>query len=145
MPNLAKMLKEEIQRLARKEVRRQVRSARTASAQFRRDIAAMKRQLQRLAKSVAFLERQERGRLGQRPAPEAAEGTRFSARGVKAHRTRLGLSARDYGRLVGVSGLTIYNWEAGSSRPRAPQLAALVAVRTLGKREAQKRLELLER
>ena len=64
------------------------------------------------------------------------ESVRFSARSVKAQRSRLGLSAADYGKLVGVSGLTIYNWEHDKSRPRQAQLAALVAVRGIGKREA---------
>ena len=33
-------------------------------------------------------------------------------------------------------GLTIYNWEQEKARPRKAQLAALVAVRGIGKREA---------
>ena len=53
---------------------------------------------------------------------------------------QLGLSAADYGRLVGVSALTIYNWESGKSRPRRAQFAAIVAVRGIGKREAADRL-----
>jgi DNA-binding transcriptional regulator YiaG len=60
-----------------------------------------------------------------------------------ALRARLGLSAKDFGRLVGVAGLTIYSWESGKSRPRQKQLAGLAAVRHLGKREAGKRLEML--
>jgi DNA-binding transcriptional regulator YiaG len=72
-----------------------------------------------------------------------AEGRRFRADGVKSHRAKLGLSALDYGRLVGVSGLTIYHWEGGKSRPRRQQLAKLAAIRGLGKREAIKRLALL--
>ena len=63
---------------------------------------------------------------------------------VKAQRKRLGLSADNYARLVGVSSLTIYNWEHGKSRPRKEQLAALVAVRGIGKREALKKLELIK-
>ena len=51
------------------------------------------------------------------------------------------MSAADYAELVGVSGLTIYNWEKGKSRPRAAQLEAWGEVRNLGKREAWKRLE----
>ena len=39
--------------------------------------------------------------------------------------------------------LTIYNWEKGKTRPRKEQIAALVAVRGIGKREALRRLELL--
>src|SRR6185295_12078560 len=68
---------------------------------------------------------------------------RFSARSVKAQRRRTGLSAADYAKLVGVSGLTIYNWENGKSRPRREQLASLIAMRGLGKRQAHAKLELL--
>jgi DNA-binding transcriptional regulator YiaG len=68
---------------------------------------------------------------------------RFSARSVKAQRARLGLSAKGFGRLVGVSALTVYSWESGKSRPRQKQLAGLAAIRRLGKREARKRLEMI--
>jgi DNA-binding transcriptional regulator YiaG len=69
---------------------------------------------------------------------------RFSARAVRAQRRRLGLSAADYGKLVGVSGLTIYSWEHGNRRPRKAQLAALVTARRVGKREAAAKLEMLK-
>jgi len=93
--------------------------------------------------AVAFLERQERRRVASPPAPQDTKGVRFSARSVKAQRARLGLSAKDFGRLVGVSALTVYSWESGKSRPRRKPLAGLAPVRRLGKREAQKRLEML--
>ena len=41
---------------------------------------------------------------------------------------------------VGVSGLTVYNWEAGTARPRASHLAAIAALRSMGKKEAAARL-----
>ena len=62
---------------------------------------------------------------------------------VKAHRKKVGLSAVEYARLVGVHAMSIYGWEQGKQRPRAEQLAALVGVRHLGKREAEQRLEML--
>jgi DNA-binding transcriptional regulator YiaG len=43
------------------------------------------------------------------------DATRFSARSVEAQRRKTGLSAADYAKLVGVSTLTIYNWEQGKS------------------------------
>ena len=143
MANIATVLRDEIARLSRKEIRQQMSGTIRASAQHRRDIAALKRQVQQLTKAVAFLERQEKKRLAETPSSGRASGARFSAKGVKAHRTRLGLSARNYGQLVGVSPLTIYSWEAGKTRPRSKQLVALVATRGLGKREARKRLEML--
>ena len=63
---------------------------------------------------------------------------------MKSQRERLGFSAADYAKLVGVSELTIYNWEQGKTRPRKEQLAALVAVRGIGKREALVKLELFK-
>ena len=60
--------------------------------------------------------------------------------GLRKHRAKLGISAADYARLVGVAGLTIYNWEKGRSKPQAKQLAALAAVRGLGQREAIARI-----
>ena len=55
-------------------------------------------------------------------------------------RQRLGLSAREMALLLGVSQISVYNWEQGKARPRAAQLAAIAAVRKLGKREAAERL-----
>jgi len=145
MANLAATLKEEIQRLARKEIKAQTGTTKQAVAQYRREIAKLKRQLREQEKKINFLEKQEQKRLGQ-PATteEPTEGIRFSARSVKAQRKRLGLSVEDYARLVGVSGMTIYNWEQGATRPQKAQLAALVAVRGISKREASAKLELLK-
>jgi DNA-binding transcriptional regulator YiaG len=139
MSTLALALKEEIRRLARKEIKAQTGRATRAVAQYRRDIAQLKRSQRELEKKVARLASQ----LGQgqaAPATELNGDARFSARSVKAQRRRTGLSAADYAKLVGVSPLTIYNWENKKSRPRNGQLAALIALRGVGKREAQARI-----
>ena len=85
------------------------------------------------------MEKQEKRRLGVAPKETAAKPIRFSPKWVKADRQRLGLSAKDYGALVGVSALTIYSWEGGKSKPRAERLAAWAEVRGIGKREAMRR------
>lgn len=144
MSKIASVLKEEITRLARKETKGQTQALRKANVQYRHDIAQLKRQVDTLSKQVAFLQQQERKRTSKGIVEGGAEGKRFSRRGLVAHRRKMGLSAADYATLVGVSAQTIYNWELGKSKPREQQLAALVAVRALGKREAHKRLELLE-
>lgn len=145
MANLAATLKEEIQRLARKEIKAQTGTTKQAVTQYRREIAKLKRQFREQEKKIAFLEKQEQKRLGQPQAGEKPDGeVRFSAKSVKAQRSRLGLSALGYGKLVGVSPLTIYNWEQGKTRPQKAQLASLVAVRGIGKREALAKLELLK-
>ena len=144
MPNLSTVLRDEISRLARKEIRKEMAVTVKASAQHRRDIAALKRQVQEQARTIVFLQRQEKKRIGTKPPETLAKGAKFSPQSVKAHRQRLGLSAENYAKLVGVSGLSIYMWESGKTRPRDQQIAALVAVRGLGKREAMKRLEMME-
>jgi len=145
MPNIATALKEEIRRLARKEIKAMVGSTRRAVVQYRRDIAKLKRQLSHQEKNVAKLEKQLIAQGGKRKTDgeEPPSSARFSPRSLKAQRRRLKLSAADYGKLVGVSGLTVYNWESGKSRPRKAQLASVVAIRGIGKREAAKRLEAL--
>lgn len=144
MPNIARVLKDEMTRIARKEIRSQTGATKRAAAQHRRDLAYLKRMVAEFQKEVAFLARQEKKRVKSRPAAdETAEGKRFSPRWVRIHRERLGLSAENYGKLVGVSGLSIYNWETGRARPRQQYLAALAEVRGLGKREALKRLEMM--
>lgn len=141
MPNLASVLKEEIQRLARKEAKASLAKTKQASSQHRRDIARLKREVKDLTRRLASLEGRERKRASKSAPAELAAGTRFSPKSVKSHRTRLQLSASDYGRLVGVSMLSVYNWESGKTRPRQQQLASLASIRGLGKREAWKLLD----
>ena len=68
----------------------------------------------------------------------------FKPEKVLAERDRLEVSAADYAALVGVSSATIYGWEKGKTRPRAKQLAQWEAVLGIGKREAWRRLGLIE-
>jgi DNA-binding XRE family transcriptional regulator len=144
MKKLTDALRSEITRLARKEAKAQVGSLKTASAAHRREIADLKRLVGGLARRLSYVERQERKRTQKAPPPALAEGARFSATGLRSHRAKLGLSAADYGLFAGLSAQTIYSHERGESRPRPSQLAKLVAVRSLGKREAERRLALLE-
>ena len=144
MANIAGVLKEEIRRLAKKEIKAQVTPTKQAVARYRGEIAKLKRMLGQQEREIQHLKKQTQQQQGQPQAEEEPlESVRYSARSVKAQRSRLGLSAADYGKLVGVSGLTIYNWEHGKARPRKAQMAALVAVRGIGKREALKRLAAL--
>jgi DNA-binding transcriptional regulator YiaG len=142
MSNIASVLKDEISRLARKELRRETSTLKKSSATYRSEIAALKRRVQEL-------ERQARrpGGAGQPSQPAAANedsvspGTRFSARSIASQRRRLGLSAAECGLLIGASAQSIYNWEEGKSRPRAQHRAAIFALRNLGRRQANEILE----
>ncbi len=141
MPNIATAFKQEISRLARREIRIHVLGLQKSSAQFRRDIAELKRQAAKLRSEVTRLERQAGKEIAPQVAGAERANVRFTAKGVKSQRERLGISAADYGKLVGVTGHTIYQWEHGTSRPRMAQLTALASLRGIGKREALARLE----
>jgi DNA-binding transcriptional regulator YiaG len=139
MPNIASVLKDEISRLARKEVRGETARLQKAVTAYRSEIAALKRR-------VADLEKQgsRRGKQTASSGQEAGGSTdknlRFRAAGFKAHRERLGLSAREVGQLLDASALSVYKWESGKARPRAKHLEAIATLRKMGKREAAARL-----
>lgn len=142
MPNIAAVLKDEIRRLARKEAKSQGIVARRAVAQHRREIARLKKLIQLQSRKIASLA-QGGGAVASESISDDGMKIRFSSRSVRAQRRKLGLSAQDYGKLVGVSGQTIYHWEMGRARPRKSQFERLVGVRNIGRREAATRLQSL--
>ncbi|WP_447746873.1 helix-turn-helix domain-containing protein [Variovorax boronicumulans] len=143
MPDITSILKAEISRVARKEVRAEIETLKKASTSHRSAIADLRRQVVALEKE---LRRVSKGTTRQATAatPGDADGSdtkrRFSASRLAAHRAKLELSAASYGTLVGVSGQTIYHWEQGKARPRAAQLESLATVRGLGARDIAERL-----
>ena len=152
MPNIAAVLKAEITRLARKELREERDGLRKALVLQRKEIAALKGRVLALEKVVQRLDKAPRlppagssavaaqGRVD----TDAAEGLRFRAAGMASNRKRLGLSAADFALLVGATGQSVYAWEAGKSRPRAESLRAIAELRHVGKREVEARLAALK-
>jgi len=66
--------------------------------------------------------------------------TKFSPRGVRSERKRLGLTLKLYARLVGVSWITIHSWERGQKRPSPTSLKKWNAVIGIAKEVAQRRV-----
>jgi len=147
MPNIASVLKDEIARIARKEVRRETASLKKATTSYRSEIAALKRRAQSLERALKRAVRGSRARPSEArsSADEADDGPslRFRPKGLASLRARLGISANDAGKLLGVSGQSIYLWESGRARPSRSRLAEIAALRKLGKREVTARLEAL--
>jgi DNA-binding transcriptional regulator YiaG len=147
MPNIASVFKAEITRLARKEMRENGDGLKKAVATQRSEIATLKRRVQALEALVKRLAKTQDAKPARaRPsaageADEANSGElRFRASGMAANRKRLGLSAADFALLVGATGQSVYAWEAGKAKPRADALAAIAALRGIGKREVEARL-----
>jgi DNA-binding transcriptional regulator YiaG len=145
MPNIAQVLKQEIARLAAKEVR-------SAVAPLRRDKVALKKAVRDLRLRVESLEgdaallkaEQERSKrlvIGALPAKELA--IRITAKGMRSLRRKLRLTQAEFAALVGVSTPTVWQWEkkTGALKVRDETKKAIFGVRDLGAREARRRLE----
>jgi DNA-binding transcriptional regulator YiaG len=145
MANLASVFKAEIGRLSRKELREGSDALRKAVTGHRSEIASLKRRVQALEALVKKLSKgQGSGRntathQGEEEGPDRAP--RFSAKGLAKNRERLGLSAADFGLLVGATGQSVYAWESGKTRPRSDALAAIAGLRKIGKRDVAAKLE----
>lgn len=134
MSSIASVLKDEISRLCKKELRVQLDPIKAASARYRSDIADLKRRF-------VVLERQNQKLQRQKPAAAAEvidtdRKLRFVAKGLVTLRKRLGVSVEELAVLLNVSPQSIYNWQTGKSVPRRAQLEKLASIRVMGKREA---------
>ncbi len=147
MPNIANLLKEEISRLARKEIRsactplqQQLRELRKTVRQQRETIDSLQQrvnQLQALSSSPTE-------KILEASAIDDDKQIRLSGSSIKKHRQRLGLSQGELGQLLNVSTNTIVRWEQGTSKPRAAYRTGLAQIRTMGVREVKKLLAAME-
>ena len=140
MANIGIVLKDEISRLARKELRSDSVQLKKTATHFRSEISALKRRVAELEKHLTRVSRRVVKGDDQDDLAEPQVRVRFTAKGLRSLRKRLDLSANDFGALIGVSGQSIYKWETESAHPRAKQVQALASIRGFGKKEAAARL-----
>jgi len=136
MGKMEQMLRAEITRLAKKQVR-------PTYLPLARDVRRLKRTVSGLRKTVAVLARlgtelqaeraAERAKLA--AAPEEVQAARISPLLIKKLRARLGITQGELATLVGVSTSAVGSWEYGKAKPEGHNREALVALRKLGKRE----------
>ncbi|MES1979824.1 MAG: helix-turn-helix domain-containing protein [Pseudomonadota bacterium] len=141
--NIATALKSEISRVARKEVRAELSALKSASSRYRSDIAELKRRIVQLERLVGQLSKGNRKTVAAVSDAEPATVTRYSAKNLASLRKKLGLSAADFGKLLGVSGASIYLWEEGKTRPREKNMPSIARVRAMGKKAAMEALSAL--
>ena len=141
MGKVESILKSEIIRLARREMRK-------SFVPLKRDIWSMKDILSQLRKSILILQRfksQQEKQMAQKPAPEVTpeemKKTRFSPRLIKTLRKHLGISQREMAALAGVTVGAVFQWEKGIFEPKDEKKKILVSLRKLGRREARTLLE----
>jgi DNA-binding transcriptional regulator YiaG len=136
MANIGTVLKTEMARVARKEARGQNGALQKASTRHRAEIAGLKRRIAVLEQTLARLLKQS----GRRPVASETVSVeekqrRFSPKTLRSHRKRLGLSVEDMGRLLEVSGPTIYNYERGVTRPDPRRVDAIARLRGMKKED----------
>lgn len=149
MSTVAGVLRTLIVRISRGEVRQATVALRKSNREMRQTVAALKRRCSALEKGVQSptARRAVSNALG---AVEVADDAMKSARPtgpmIKALRRKLGLSRRQFGLLLGVTGQSVLLWEqkSGRLRMRKANLKALVQLRQMGKREIRAALEVAE-
>ena len=143
MPDIASVLKQEITRLARKEVAatarqqsKQIQSLKATTRNLRNQVATLEKTVSRLSREIS--------RSSQSQAEAAPEKTiRISPKSIKSHRRRLGLSQAQMAKLLGVSTASVGFWEAGKASPRGKNRQAIAELRQMGARDAKVLLESL--
>ena len=142
MPNVAQVLREEITRLARKEVRAACDPLRKHVRTLRQTVKSQQATITKLDKALAKMANLSTSSSASLYAPEEEETrARVTPASIKRHRSRLKLSQAQLGALLDVSTNTIVRWEAGTSNPRVQHRAALIKLRDLGRRDVTKMLE----
>jgi DNA-binding transcriptional regulator YiaG len=129
------MIKSEIQRLARREIRSTFRP-------LKREVRTMRLKLSGLMKGFGTLNRITKEQVQRaseqfklEASTEEIKISRFSPARIRALRLKKGLSQKELGMLIGVSLGTVVLWEKGKITPKAERKGALIALRKLKKRE----------
>jgi DNA-binding transcriptional regulator YiaG len=144
MANVAKVLKEEISRVSRKE-------AKSAVDPISKSNNALKKTVIDLKKRVAALEKENKRLLSavKTEAPEISfvpsEGNgkrRITSRTIRSLRNKLGLTQADFARLAGVTPHSVYLWEnkEGPLSLRERTHGKVLSIKEMGAKEAKEKL-----
>ena len=140
MAKIESIIKSEIQRLAKHEVR-------SVFLPLRREVWGLKLKLSSFIKNFIVLDRfaKEISKAKStepklEASPEEVKASRLTPERIAGLRRKLGISQRELGILTGASLGTVASWEKGKFRPKGEKKAALVALRKIRKRGVRKML-----
>jgi len=145
MSNVVKILKAEIARISKKEVKSVTQAIGKSNTWLRKTVADMKERLVLLEKeNKRLVATVKRFQVAQPEKVEQEEGkkARFTSKGIQSLRKKLRLSQADFGKLLGATPHAVYLWEKklGALNLRDKTKAAILSVRGLGAREAKEKL-----
>jgi DNA-binding transcriptional regulator YiaG len=146
MPNIAKVLREEIQRLAKRQARAELRPVRRDHVRLKKIVADLRRQMAALNRTSRELVKKVTPVVAIKETEKATERAaklRPTSKSLKRLRARLGVTQAQFGKLLGVSGQAVVQWASkeGRIRRRKTTLSALAGIQDIGKRDAWRRLE----
>jgi DNA-binding transcriptional regulator YiaG len=117
MGKLESIIKSEIQRLAKRQLR-------AAFIPLRREVRAMRLKLSGLSKRFSLLDRLAKEQMEKAPkprlaaTPEEVKASRFTPDRIRRLRNKLGMSQRGLGILTGASLGAVLSWEKGKFKPK---------------------------
>jgi len=146
MANVMKVLKEEIARVARSEIKSALDPIKSVNASQRKYIADLRKQIAQLEKDIKQLEKMVAKKAdGQEDQPEESARGWVTAQGIRSMRKRLRLSQKAFSQLAGVSLPTVATWEAKKKGKltirRKEVFVRLQQIKEMGIREANQILE----
>lgn len=142
MPNIATVLKEEIARLARKELRQHIDPLRAQVLAQRKAISALKQEVAGLQRDIAKLAKgTPKAAQAKTDSGSAGRQSRYSGALLRKLRERLDLSRDAFAPLIGASPQAVYNWEHTDTRPRQEFLDKIALIRGLSKAQVAALLE----
>jgi DNA-binding transcriptional regulator YiaG len=144
MPNVAKVLRDEISRISRKETKSSIEGIGKSQKGLKKIVADLKRRVLLLEKGNKGLVTTMKRYQAEQPEkpPEAEKKVRLTSRGVRGLRGRLRLTQADLAKLVGTTTHAVYLWEKkeGALKLRDKTKEALLSIRGLRAGEAKERL-----
>ena len=142
MGKIESVMRDEIQRLARKEIRRAVEPLRKENQELKRRVIKLEKLAQPIHKEIKKRSEAKLESMADLHAPEdEVKAARITPAWVQNLRMKLNLSQPELAGLVGVSASAVRSWEYDLSNPRGQNREALVALRKLGRRDVKKLLE----
>ena len=134
MPDLGKALREEMSRVAGRELRSALNPLNDQIRSLEREVTALRSQIGAPG-TAAKSSGKPSGNA--KAAAQTQTAIRITPASIKKHRKRLRLSQAQMGKLLGVSAITILNWEQGKSKPRAANREAIAELRGMGRKDAE--------
>ena len=145
MSNVAEVLKGEIKRISRKEVRSAIEDLEKSNHNLKKTVIDLKKRVASLEKENKFLTKEARKLKAEPPEEHNGNGRkdRLTSKGIRNLRSKLHLTQADFAKLVGASPQSVHLWEnkEGPLNLRDKTKESILSMKGLSAKEARAELE----